>query len=195
MLDIGGVFALELARGRPLHGGAMALNSGRNALRVLLRSTGVKRIRIPVYGCPALVPAIRAEDVQISYYRVPPELEPDSLSPPEPDEAVLLINYFGLKEATVSRYAGCYRNVIVDQCQALFADPPPALGSIYSPRKFVGVADGGYLYGPAGLTAALEADESASRYLACLRRVAAGGPEAYPDYQRVEAQLRDSHQP
>jgi len=49
--EIGGFFGLELAQRPPLHAEALALNSGRNALRLLLRASGVSRIHIPVFSC------------------------------------------------------------------------------------------------------------------------------------------------
>ncbi len=191
MYEIGGFLGLELAHGQPLHSRALALNSGRNALRLLLRTSAIKRIHIPVYSCPALVPAIQAEGVAIGYYRVTADMEPVDLPSPPVDEAILLINYFGLKDATVRRYAAIHKNVIVDQCQAFYAEPPPGLGSIYSPRKFVGVADGGYLYSGSGLSTELPVDESTSRYLHCLQRMDTGAPAALPGYQRAEAQLSE----
>lgn len=189
MNEIGGFFGLELVAGKSLHGSALALNNGRNALRLLLRASGVKRLHIPLFSCPAVVPAIRAEGVEVAYYRLTAELEPLDLPAPTANEAVLFINYFGLKEATVRRYAAEYDNAIVDQCQALFAAPLPGLGSIYSPRKFVGVADGGYLYSRVEVPATLDMDSSTDRYLPCLQRLDAGAPKAFAAYQKVEAAL------
>jgi hypothetical protein len=187
--EIGGFFGLELAQRQPLHADTLALNSGRNALRLLLRAGGVSRIHIPVFSCPALIPSIQAEGVAVSYYRVTADLEPADLEPPAADEAILLINYFGLKDATMQRYASAYNNVIVDQCQALFSSPLPGLGSIYSPRKFVGVADGGYLSSGLKVAAALPVGESSQRYQHCLKRIDAGAPAAYTDYQSAETLL------
>ena len=91
-------------------------------MRLLLRASGVRRIRIPVYSCPALVPAIRAEGVTVEFYPITLDLEPVDFAPAA-DEAALLVNYFGLKGAMVQRYAAAYNNIIIDQCQALFSKP------------------------------------------------------------------------
>lgn len=189
--EIGGFFGLELAQRQPLHADALALNSGRNALRILLRASGVSRIRIPVFSCPALVPSIQAEGLAVSYYKVTADLEPADLAPPSTDEAILLINYFGLKDTMVRHYASAYNNIIVDQCQALFASSLSGLGSFYSPRKFVGVADGGYLSTRLEVAEALPMSESSQRYQHCLQRIDAGAPAAFTAYQSAEKQLSD----
>ena len=191
MYEIGGFFGLELAQRQPLHPGALALNSGRNALRLLLRASGVRRIRIPVYSCPALVPAIRAEGVTVEFYPITLDLEPVDFAPAA-DEAALLVNYFGLKGAMVQRYAAAYNNIIIDQCQALFSKPAQGLGSFYSPRKFVGVADGGFLYSAPEVSRKLPVDESSHRYQHCMRRMDAGAPAAFSGYQRAELQLSEA---
>lgn len=189
--EIGGFFGLELAQRQPIHADALALNSGRNALRLLLRASGISRIHIPVFSCPALVSSIQAEGVSVVYYRVTADLEPTDLAPPSADEAILLINYFGLKDTMVQHYTSAYSNVIVDQCQALFASSLSALGSFYSPRKFVGVADGGYLSTRLEVAAALPMDESSQRYQHCLQRIDAGAPAAFTAYQNAEKLLAD----
>jgi hypothetical protein len=61
---------------------------------------------------------------------------------------LLYVNYFGVctEQAlcVISQYGA--NKVVIDNSQAMFCDPLETLATIYSPRKFFGLPDGGLLY-------------------------------------------------
>jgi len=85
---------------------------------------------------------------------------------------------------------------IIDNSQALFALPSPeALASVYSPRKFVGLPDGGLLAVDPGLgikEPSEEDQDSWERAGHLLRRLACSAAEGYSDFLAAEKSLRDS---
>ena len=110
--------------------------------------------------------------------------------------AVLYVNYFGLCAANVRRLLEDvpHDQLIVDNSQALLTLPADALATIYSPRKFVGVPDGGLLV-TAGLEIRVPQCEdtgSAGRMRHLLLRTAYTAQDGYPDYLESENSLSDT---
>ena len=56
MKEIGGYFELERGPFKPYHDGVY-LNSGRNALRYIVRKLGIHKIHVPYYTCPVVFEA------------------------------------------------------------------------------------------------------------------------------------------
>ena len=54
-MELGGYFELEKNEDKSYHTSAVRLNSGRNCLRVLIRSRKIERIYLPYYICNAVV--------------------------------------------------------------------------------------------------------------------------------------------
>ena len=95
------------------------------------------------------------------------------------EEFLLYTNYFGIKEKYVDRLASRYGGrLVVDNALALYSPARPGVASLYSPRKFSGLPDGGIAVMDADqpLPEPEERDESlpdAAFLLGCLER----GPE------------------
>ena len=136
---IGGYFELDGGGGAsPLPDGVL-LNSGRNALRHIIRKLGVKHIYVPYYTCPVVWDALKAEG-----YEIGADLKPRTIF--TRNDFVLYTNYFGCCGGIVDELAADYPNLIVDCAQAYYAHPK-GRASFSSPRKFFGVPDGGVAYG------------------------------------------------
>lgn len=161
--EIGGYFGLQPGRhdNNP-HLAARALNSARNCLRYLLLARRPSRLHLPAYLCDSMLEPPRQAGVEIDFYNVDADLEIAGEPDLGRDEWLLYVNYFGVKTGYCRRLASRYgAALVVDNSQALYV--PPVIGAaatLYSPRKFCGVADGGYLYADASLDAALERDVS-----------------------------------
>ena len=141
---IGGYFELDGGGGTsPLPEGVL-LNSGRNALRHIVRELGVKRIHVPYYTCPVVWDALKAEGCELGFYEIDEDLKPRTRFPR--NDFVLYTNYFGCCGGKVDELAVDYPNLIVDNAQAYYARPK-GRASFSSPRKFFGVPDGGVAYG------------------------------------------------
>ena len=146
---IGGFFGLEL----PEYGNfpqwhpgrSVAVNSGRRALEYILRRLGdVRCVRVPLYTCRTVVETMERLGIPVITYRIDERLEPEELPELEKGEYLLYTNYFGIKEKCVDRLASRYGgSLIVDNALALYSPARSGVASLYSPRKFSGLPDGG----------------------------------------------------
>lgn len=168
---IGGYFGLELRQGEHYHKEALCLNSARNCLEYILRARNYTKIYLPYYTCEVI-------------------LEPIMDYPLNNKEAFLYTNYFGLKQDCVKRLAKLYKNqLIVDNAQAFYAEPLEGIDTFYSPRKFFGVADGGYLYIDKKLDIELKQDYSYERMSQLLKRIDVSAEFGYNDFKRNDDSL------
>lgn len=119
-------------------------NSAHNALRYFLRDQGIRILALPYYICPIVWKAVISEGVKI----IPYDIDKDFLPKGDfsKDTVLLYPNYFGIHQNNVDRLAECYPRLLVDNAQAFFA-PKRGWCSLYSPRKFLAVDDGGILCG------------------------------------------------
>lgn len=150
-MEIGSFIELELPKGREYFKGdtdIARLNTGRAAIWHAFRQTGAQAIWIPYYQCETVREFLTIKGANIKFYHIDSNFNPTDLHP-EPDDAVLLVNYYGIMSSErMAQLAAPYRNVIIDNCQAFFCEPVPNALNVYSARKFVGVADGAYVVGP-----------------------------------------------
>jgi hypothetical protein len=154
---IGGVFGLEqglnVNASNPsfLNGCELLLVNARSGIRLLLQLLVPRRIWLPSYLCGSILQALDGTAAQICFYAVDEGLRPSSswLVEVRKGDLVLLIDYFGFPcDATFVQGAqqqGAW--VLEDASQALLTRET-GLGAdfvVFSPRKFLGVPDGGIL--------------------------------------------------
>lgn len=190
--EIGGYFELEISTQNAFpHNKATAVNSGRNALSLILKELKIKKLLLPFYSCDVLLQAMDKVGVTHEFYKIDSDFNPIIPGKPRKNTAVLYINYFGLMEAKSKSLAQKYENLIIDNSQAFFADPFNASASFYSPRKFFGVPDGGYLYlKQQNTTTTINEKECAyNRCEHLLKRIELGAEKGYKAYKENEAYL------
>ena len=184
---IGGYFELELPDyGGFLHDDGVLLNSCRNALEYVLRSLPrVQHLWIPYYTCDVILEPINKLNIAFSYYRIDDRLEIRDSIDLQTGDYLLYTNYLGIKDHYVLHLADRYgMRLIVDNAQAWFADPIPGVNTIYSPRKYVGVPDGGIAYCGVGMgVEQFEMDSSYERCSHLLKRIDSGPSNGYQDYR------------
>lgn len=187
MEAIGGYFELELPRHRHfIHDDGVLLNSGRCALEFVLRSLGiVSRVWIPFYTCEVILEPIHKLGIPYSFYHIDGNLEIKDNISLGADEYLLYTNYFGLKDFYVNKIADKYgKHLIIDNSQSWFSEPIVGLNTIYSPRKFVGVPDGGVAYFSSSVDVPfLEQDCSCEKFSHLLIRIDKGPTEGYFDFR------------
>ena len=182
---IGGYFELDSGRGVSALPDGVLLNSGRNALRHIVRKLGIRSIHIPHYICPVVADALAAEGCDMDRYSLDDDMFPDRTFPV--DDFVLYVNYFGVCGRKVDMLAQLYPNLIVDCAQAYFARPK-GRASFSSPRKFFGVPDGGIAYGVEGDEYAADVSEGRKGHL--VERLENGPtPLGYELFRKAEASL------
>jgi hypothetical protein len=192
--EIGGYFGLDLPESGEAFTASIKFQSGRAALRAALECSGITRVMVPAYICDSVILAVVDAGATVDTYRLDDRLHPLCLFDPIPEKCALLyVNYFGLCTENVSRLLQEFpRNqLIIDNSQALFALPTNALATIYSPRKFVGVPDGGLLMTPAMQIKLPEEEDGGSigRMRHLLLRMAYTAREGYLDYIESEKSL------
>lgn len=146
MKEYGGFLEFEHFEGEEYHSKCLALNSGRNCLRYILRARKIRRIAIPFYICSGVIETCLKEKVEIIFYSIDRNFYP--LFPlNEQTDAVYIVNYYGqLSNSYLECLRNKYRGIIIDNSQAFFQAPIKGVDTIYTCRKFFGVPDGAYLY-------------------------------------------------
>ena len=148
-MAIGGYNQLPLTNFNTiLHAEAYHFQSARAALYAYLNAAKIKTLYVPNYICDSIFPALKSLTVEVKFYSVNEQLLP--INCPEVtnkgDSKIMLVNYFGLlNEQIKTLIAEEPELFIVDNSQALFCEHIEGTTSIYSPRKFLGIPDGGFL--------------------------------------------------
>lgn len=182
MREIGGYIELDTYCLPMLHEGAIALNCGRNALAYVIKARGIKRIKIPYFLCDSVSNVCQREHVNVSYYHISMDFRPVDVQLDE-DEWLYLVNYYGqLSNDDIRVYVDEYKKVIVDHAQSYFQSPVEGIDTIYTCRKWFGVADGAFLYTDAKLSEELPTDESYDRMGFLLGRYERTASEFYKEY-------------
>lgn len=189
MKAIGGYFSLEVNDGRERHHGALRLNAGRYALEYIIKARKYKKVYLPYYICDSVLQPIKKLNVAYEFYHINEQLEPAVKLQPKDDEAVLYVNYFGLKNSFTSTFCYAYKNTILDQTQAfygeqgnIYEDKRIQCDTFYSCRKYFGVPDGAYLYTDSLLEEELPQDESFERITFLTKRIDRSAQEGYADF-------------
>ena len=190
---IGGYLELELPSSRgEFYPDAQRFQSARAAFLALLLAGKPRRVWIPWYICSSMIETLKLAGVSFTRYAVDNGLGIKDNITLESGEWFLFVNYFGVCSTNVDRVLDSFpRNqVIIDNSQAFFSPPSQALATIYSPRKFFGVPDGGYLFTDLPIPEPDEEDEGSIRRCAHLLKRLSGAPEAgYADFGVAEESL------
>lgn len=193
MKSIGGYFGLELSRGSSFHRDLISLNSGRNCLELVLRNSEFDHVLVPLYSCNFILEPIIKLGIKFSFFSINERFEPIiDFSKYNSRTAIILINYFGLYEEFIRRFVNnCPLNVIVDNTQAFFSKPLSGVTTLYSPRKFFGVPDGGYLHFPFRdvLTDQLEKASSLDRVSHLIGRIDKDAETYYSEFVLNDSSL------
>ncbi len=149
-MEIGSFLELQFPKGKEYYNqekDIARLNTGRAAIWHAFRVTDCKGIWLPYYQCDSVPEFLKKKGIACKFYHIDRNFNPIDLRPEE-DEAVLLVNYYGvMSQSRMQELAKPYRHVIIDNCQAFFCEPIPNCLNVYSGRKFVGVPDGAYVIG------------------------------------------------
>lgn len=180
MKPIGGFFELELKQGNEYHSGGIKLNLGRTAFEYILKARNIQKVFLPYYTCDVMLEPIKRIGNTYEFYHIDNNLEPvfdyESL---KATDCFLYTNYFGIKDLFISRLAKRIDNPIIDNSQSFYSRPILDVDTFYSPRKFFGLPDGGYLYTNVILDNIFEVDNSSNRFGHLIGRVELGAQESF----------------
>lgn len=145
---IGGYFELELPVGGSPYPQAFPVNNGRTGLELIIKARNYTHVYLPEYICPAVFEKLNQMDVKWTVYDINEKLEAPHILPTlRETDAFLYVNYFGIKDEYCRQLITKTKNLILDLTQAFFFEPPKATDAFNSVRKFVGVPDGGFVFG------------------------------------------------
>ena len=123
------------------------LNSARSGIYHCCRIYNCNSIHVPYYLCPSVKKFLLKHSIIVKPYFINESFEPQEIEQMQ-GEAILIVNYFGILPGhKIRKLANRFHNVIIDNSSAFFADPLEGCFNVYSPRKFFGVPDGGYVIG------------------------------------------------
>lgn len=182
MKEYGGYIELDTYRLPMLHNGAKALNCGRNCLAYLIKARNIKKLLIPYFMCDSVFDLCRKYSVELRFYHINEKFMPEQIQL-EDDEWLYVMNYYG--QLTQDYLCGLkkeYDRVIIDNAQAYFEEPIENTDTLYTCRKFFGVADGAFLYTDVNLNEDIPLDESFDRMHFLLGRYERSASEFYSEY-------------
>ena len=188
--EMGGYFEFEHYKKNAYHKNSIALNTGRNCLRYLIRAKKIQKIFLPDFVCEVVVEACRMENIEIHFYQVNRLFRPQNIEKIGNDDYIYVINYYGqLSNENILQMAKIFPNIIIDNAQAFFQKPVSGVDTIYTCRKFFGVTDGAYLYTDHEMDVRLEKDMSYQRMEYLLGRYECGANKFFEAYQDNEKRL------
>ena len=183
MREIGGYIELDSYCLPMLHEGALDLNCGRNALAYLIKARGIRRIWLPKFICDSVTQVCEREGVQYSFYHVGLDFLPVGVVHLGEGEWFYFVNYYSqFDNGRISEFVVKFKRVIVDNAQSYFQPPIQGVDTLYTCRKFFGVADGAFLYTDSRLDYDIPRDESFDRMHFLLGRFERTASEFYGEY-------------
>lgn len=191
--SIGGYFGFELPGATDfLYPEAVKFQSARAAFHALLSVGRPSRVWMPKYICDAMLAPLGAVGIDFVFYDLDQHLGVSESVVLAPKDWLLYVNYFGIcgeqEKKLLERFDPA--QLILDHSQAFFASPKDCLATIYSPRKFFGLPDGGLLTPSLPITAPDETDNgSVARCSHLLKRLDSSPEASYADFRGAEESL------
>ena len=182
--EIGGYFELERFYGHELHEGALALDCARNCLAYVIEARGIESIWVPYFLCNSVdLVLARYPQVAVHKYEIAANFEPawDTFELAG-DDYLYLVDFYGqLSDEQIANVAErASGRIVVDEVMAYWHMPVDGLDTLYSCRKFIGVADGAYLYTSARIGRELEVCRSNDKMGFVLGRAEQAANDFYP---------------
>lgn len=191
---VGGYFELELPDGDGhYYPNALKYQSARSAFYALLLHCKPKKVWMPYYICDSMLAPLEAAGIAVSFYAINSDFSIKDEIELNDGELLLYVNYFGIcgniEDMLLNQFDP--EKLIFDHSQAFFSQPKDCLATIYSPRKFFGVPDGGFLVTKLAIVQPKKIDEdSVNRCTHLLKRLAGEPEDGYSDHQLSEESLK-----
>ncbi|MGN9011655.1 hypothetical protein ACTNBP_02745 [Oliverpabstia intestinalis] len=176
MKEIGGYIELDTYTGNMLHDEGIKLNCGRNALAYIIKAKNIKKLWMPKFMCDSCDKVLSDNQVDVEYYSIGLDFKPVIK---EWDGWLYVVNFYG--QLSNEYLSSLGDRIIVDNAQAYFQEPISGVDTLYTCRKFFGVADGAILYTDKFIKVE-EQDESFGRMHFLLGRYERSASEFYAEY-------------
>lgn len=145
--EIGGYFELDDYPGSLLHQGEIALNCGRSCVEYLIKLRGIRRMWLPDFLCSSVSEICQKCGIDIQFYEIDRNLLPKYSFRMGAADWLYLVDYFGQLTSEDIEFARGFANgnLILDESQAYYREPLD-IDTLYTCRKWFGVADGAFLH-------------------------------------------------
>jgi hypothetical protein len=146
---IGGYFSLERKAGTPFSWikNAVGYQSARSAIAAALIAQRPTTVWVPNFICGAINDTLRTIDAKVRTYALTESLDVSQEVNIAPTDLLVCVDYFGTNAtavaAAIARFGA--KRVLIDASQSLFLAPVAGCTTVYSPRKFLGLPDGGLI--------------------------------------------------
>ena len=183
MNEYGGYIEFETFHGKLLHEDAIALNCGRNALAYLCKAKDIKKLYLPYFLCSSVPDLCKKINVKWSSYSINEHFQPVFDQQLHDGEWLYIVNFYGqLSNEYLQILKEKYGRIIIDNAQSYFQMPIEGADTLYTARKYFGVADGAFLYTDTKLKEEIPIDESFERMHFLLGRYERSANEFYGEY-------------
>lgn len=195
--EIGGYFEFSLSNSAQFpYPKAFKYNSARSAFYDLIRKSKIKKIWMPRFICDSMLEPLRLLNVEILFYNIQNNFFPILPEKLNSDEYLFYVNYFGICGAIQKKLLNLYpsKQVIFDHAQAFFVQPLNCFATLYSPRKFLPVAEGGLLITEQNFVPTYDSrnvDEMVQQYQHGLIRCLTNASLAYEKFKQNENEFND----
>lgn len=187
MKEIGNFFELETASfSTKLLKNKILVNSGRNALRYIIKLYKIKEVFVPAYTCQFVWLTLKEEGCEINFYHIDKNFMPTTDF--DKNSYVIYSNYFGICDKQIDQLKQKYKNLIIDNAQAFYSQQM-GLTSFYSIRKFFGVPDGGLVFCNNKNRLNLEKSTSYNRCIHLLKAYDKGYDTSYINFLKNELEI------
>lgn len=146
--EIGGYFQFGLSdSGQFPYSQALKYHSARSAFYDLLQNSQIEKIWMPKFICDSMIEPLTLLGITIYFYDLNSDFYPIIPEQLKDNEYLFYVNYFGVCTSIQKKLLQHYESekIIFDHSQAFFVEPFHCFATIYSPRKFFPVAEGGLL--------------------------------------------------
>ncbi len=190
---IGGFIELEEPGAGTFHEDSIKLNSGRSCFEYILLSKKPELVYLPKFTCDAMYEILIKLNIKYVPYDIDERLEIESDLQIGELELLVYTNYFGIKDQYVNKIVKQYgKKVIIDASQSFYMPAIEGCNVFYSPRKFFGVPDGGYLYTNNKIEQMFPKSISKNGLIHLKKRTLLGPEQAYADFCMNEERIANS---
>lgn len=198
--SIGGYLELEIPkRKNSFLSQFYKFQSARSAFLALLKSGKPKRVWIPNYICSAMLAPLTELNIEHIFYDVDENLNISPRVSLQTKDWLLYINYFGICDHQIKEILSKFnpKQIVLDYSQAFFSHLyNNTLATIYSPRKFFGIPDGGLLYSHIPIEKINKTNiTSFSRTQHLLQRLGGSAEDGYGSFLAAEESLCSELEP
>ncbi|MBC7489553.1 MAG: hypothetical protein H7240_05745 [Glaciimonas sp.] len=193
--SIGGYFELELPSPKSfLYRGTLGFQSARAAFFALLLEGRPTRVWMPKYICNSMLEPLVRAGVDCLFYNINAQFDIVGDVDVRPTDWLFYVNYFGVCSDNVENIFARFNQhqIVLDHSHAFYVAPKDCLATIYSPRKFFGIPDGGLLVTQLSVKTPSEIDnDSINRITHLFKRLADSPQSGYADYLQAEKSLSE----